>query len=377
MGHRLSLVSSRDGNRVTNARKQKGSDNQKPHSESREAYSSQSQGDPTRTTPQFTAICSHSRLQNLPNELLLEITALLPRVYLMSLSYTNSYFRRSLDCSITKVLGWSPSRELYCCRELVLATRAFKARRMELLCLLDQDGLIHQDQMICSACTKTHWKSQFTTESIDKGNTERKCAGMAGRVWLCPHVVLSYEQVHRQQRWPLTNIPRTWGPCEDCYNIVHVRESDSLTTFPILTVSDDSDLKKRKVVKVLRGLHAPICPHFRLSSAFVTKAYARYRQFIRSDIEATEDRYYQSLSAECPSCHAALWFEEHVMPHTGQRILRVRVRRNFYTSGAATDSAWTSQLVQPSEFRALECAWKDTLEVCRAYTTPWDLSFEY
>ena len=141
--------------------------------------------------------------------------------------------------------------------------------------------MIHQDQ-------------RFTKESFDKGDTERKCAGMAGRVWLCPHVVFSHEQVHREQRWPFGSIPRTWGPCDHCGNIVDVRESDSLTIFLILTVSDDADLQKRRAGKFLRGLHAPICPHFRLSSAFVIKAHARYRQFIKGDIDASEYRYDQS-----------------------------------------------------------------------------------
>ena len=49
-------------------------------------------------TLQFTSIRSHSPLQNLPTELLLEITTFLLRVSLMSLSHTNRYSRRSLDC---------------------------------------------------------------------------------------------------------------------------------------------------------------------------------------------------------------------------------------------------------------------------------------
>ena len=78
----------------------------------------------------------------------------------------------------------------------MLATRIFKARRLELLCLLDRDGLIYQDQMICSACAMTHWKSRFTYQSFDKGDTEQQCTDMAGRVGLCPLVVFSHERVH-------------------------------------------------------------------------------------------------------------------------------------------------------------------------------------
>ena len=46
------------------------------------------QGNPTLTTLHSTPPRSRTPLQNLPAELLLEIATFLPRVYLMSLSYT-------------------------------------------------------------------------------------------------------------------------------------------------------------------------------------------------------------------------------------------------------------------------------------------------
>lgn len=264
-----------------------------------------------------TAVRSRSALQNLPVELLLNITAFLPPVHLLSLSYTCRYFRQSLDCPIMHVLGYQGSGS-------AAAIEGFKVKRLELLCLLDRDGKIPQGQLICSACTMTHAKPQFSSESFDKSNTERACTGVTGRVWICPHSILNHNQVHYKQCWPFEEVPRPWG-----------------FTFHILNVLDDSDLQKHNVAEVLGCLHAPICPHLRLSSAFVSEVYTRHCQFLELDADAEPPQYCNCTScvpAFCASCSTRIEFDEEVA-RSGLRTLRVRIHRHFDTRGVTSRSA--------------------------------------
>lgn len=183
MGCIMSCISSQDGedadnfSRIEDAKEQKDCDNCNSFPEGCGACGPKTRNDPplVPTIPPSPAIIrSSSAFQNLPDELLLQVTAFLPPVYLVSLSYTCRYFRRFLNCSIKDVLGWkNPSGK----SSRKIRSMVFKAQRLELLCLLERDGKIPHSKLICGTCSMTHAKSSFLPA----------CAGMIGQFWLSPH----------------------------------------------------------------------------------------------------------------------------------------------------------------------------------------------
>ena len=321
---------------------------------------------PVPATLPSPAVRSGSVLQNFPAEILLIVTKFLPPVPLMSLSYTCRYFQYFLNCSIEDVLRSSEtfSQDIRHGGPI----KAFKAKRLELLCLLDRDGMIPSSELICSACSQTHAKWRFSPESTHASNTERACVGMEGRVWLCPHQKWNYEQVHR---WPVQTFEEILAinfSCKACLGIDTHRHGKPpfLTTFPILDVSDPPDCQGHKIKKALSKLHASICPHHQLNSAFVSEVYTRHCQFLDLDVNARPRHSCNCDScarlARCSSCDTVVKFDEQISCF-GRRTLRVHVQR-ILSARKPTDSNWTSQLVRPAEFADLERRWSKTLKIC-------------
>ena len=299
---------------------------------------------PTSTTHQYSVLRSRSVLQNLPLELLLDITTLLPPVYIISLSYTCRHFRQSLDFRVEEMLRAPKTHKST--STSTRKSRAIKSQRLELLCLLDRDDMIPQDKLICSACTTTHSKSLFSQESLDRDNTERQCVGTMGRIWVCPHFKLNHKQMrHRKSRYAR----QPHGFCWACEHYVYLSDHSSQTIFPILCGSDDSDLQDGNVTRVLNSLHAAICPHMRLSHPAVSNVYAQHRCHRRSE-------------NKCLSCDTAFKFDE-LKCCDGPRVLRVIVERRFEIH-EATAPKWINQLVQPSQFKRLKQEWNATSEYC-------------
>ena len=121
--------------------------------------------------------------------------------------------------------------------------KAFKAKRVHLLSLLDRDGKIASSALICSACSMTYAKSQFLSES----NTERACVGTTGRMWLCPHFIRDYDQVQHWQSRCATEIRNTGGFCEDCLGfVIYFPGVFGQTSLPMLDMSDVQTGKSRR-----------------------------------------------------------------------------------------------------------------------------------
>lgn len=336
MGNKASCICSRfpkdEGNflSTTDTMEQPCLDNSKPVPEDRKDCESEIQTIATPPVPQSPAIRSCSALQNLPVELLQEIGALLPPVYRMSLSYTCRRHRQTLNCSIAYVLkdprlmdtpfpgGWAS------------AIRFFKANRLELLKLLDRDGKISENELVCVACAKTHSKAKFSLESVHQGGTERACAGITGRVWLCPHFIFYHEPADLVLPRPFGKVPqRRDGSCEKCLDLVSMGLM-GITTLPILGVSEWSSFHEQDVREVLSGLHAPICPHLRLSSPLVFEIYSRHCSFSEPNADGRPRKSCTCNSclpsARCPSCYASIRFDEQVSD-LGRRTLRVIISR--------------------------------------------------
>jgi hypothetical protein len=99
-------------------------------------------------------------LQTLPREILLNIQSHLPPSSKVLLNYVSRHFYRSIDYNMDdffhkhkypkyKGLGLMS-------KEQTSEARKNKPQRLELLCLLERDHLIHQSRAVCSVCCAIH-----------------------------------------------------------------------------------------------------------------------------------------------------------------------------------------------------------------------------
>ena len=286
----------------------------------------------------------------------------------MCLSYTCRHFRNSLGCSIDETLGDPGDTIRWWQRGFIRGefaaadrTKAIREQRLELLCMLDQDGKLLPTKAICSACATSHEKSWFSAVSLKEINDERKCKGYTGKVWICPHQSLSHEQVNADHyRWRV-GFPSLTCSCYACRGI-YLGSWSSTAEYAILNISAESDLLEHNVEKALQMFDASVCPHLRLSDPFVSDLYSW-------DCTRLEPGRYRAtqgqcrcrackLSNQCHSCNTNIFFEVQ-KSWGGQRTLLATVIRNFGGYGP-TSPQWLNQIVQPSKFYDLRRGWAES-----------------
>ena len=317
------------------------------------------------TGPEIRSGCA---LQNLPAELILIITASLDPVNLMCLSYTCRHFRNSLGFSINETLGdprdtirWGERGFIRGAFEAADRTIEIREQRLELLCLLDQDGKLSPTTAICSACATSHEKRWFSAVSLKEANDERECKGYTGKVWICPHQSLTHKQVNSDHYWRPGDIPSRIGSCNACRGI-SLRSWSSAAEYAILNISAESNLLEHNVEKALQMFDASICPHLRLSDPFVSTLYSCDCACLELDEYRVTCRRCHcracKLSNQCHSCNTNIFFEIQ-RSWCGKRILLATVIRHFGGYGP-TSPLWLSQIVQPSEFYDLRRGWAES-----------------
>ena len=207
--------------------------------------------------------------------------------------------------------------------------------RLQLLRHLLKDGFFGDGKAICGACLAVHEDGLFLPVELEKGDAERRCKGLTGKVWVCPHRSLTYEQV------TLRNPIPTDYECFACTSI-HVTtpsQSSSRICFPIkrLDGSATSVPKKAEVADILSLLgSASICPHLSVSTIF-----PRYWCHLHSNDPV------DGLPHYCEYCRACFSFDlEPTDGSGGASLLRLVVQRDFRQIKGVTDPMWVTQLVQ-------------------------------
>jgi hypothetical protein len=160
-------------------------------------------------------------LELMPTEMLLDITSYLSPSSLMSACYSSRHIRNLLGILIEDVLGKrshcpdSSALEPGSChlrRERDMRRQLFQpleisrsrlnppcseqfSERLELLCMLERDGLIHGSKSICSVCSDVHDRSLFSKSSLTQFSKERRCIGATRKLWVCPHWIIGHEEI--------------------------------------------------------------------------------------------------------------------------------------------------------------------------------------
>lgn len=120
-------------------------------------------------------ILNNSQWGAIPTEILLHIASLLPLENQVILSYVCRNFYIGLGSSMRRFAVC-----YYLCSVHCDSIPYHFHERLELLRLLDQDGLIARGKLICSYSGTLHDISRFSLVEQDKSALQRKCGGGCG-----------------------------------------------------------------------------------------------------------------------------------------------------------------------------------------------------
>lgn len=293
----------------------------------------------------------HPRLprQNPPINLVLQVAEHLDPVSRLCFRYTSLNLFKGLPFRVESELGKRPDGS----SKLVNQVRDSGPRinqgkrapqydlkregRLQLLRHFLKDGFFGDQKSICGACLDVHGDALFLPVELGKSDAERSCLGLTGKVWVCPHVSLTYEQV------TCKNPLNTKWECFSCES-VHVTtpsQSSSRVCFPVIRclVADsptDVPTTSRVVTKLASFGPASLCPHLTLSSLL--------SNYVQDSSPIGFQRW------RCSRCLTYFNFD---VKGTGRNhcasLLRLIVERDFKGIKGVTDPKWLAQLVQKEE----------------------------
>ena len=294
--------------------------------------------------PAYSRRTNRRSRQNPPSHLALRVARYLDPVSRLCLRYTCRSLFESLPLQVESELGSRPggsSRLVSQVRDSGPRTKKSKRApqydlkregRLQLLRYFFKDGFFGDEKSICGACLKVHKDAFFLPVELEKSDAERSCRALTGKLWICPHISLTYKQV------TLGDLPNTSGECFKC-NSIHVTtpsQSSARICFPIARVdSSPSELTGPKVAAALALLGPAImCPHFTLASLF-DKGY-RY----------SDD--WLAPQQGCSKCPALFKIDvKRTDRNDGTHLLRLVVVKDFKKIKGVTELRWVNQLVQP------------------------------
>lgn len=299
-------------------------------------------------------------LQRFPVELLTRITDFLKPSSALSFIYTCKRFYTECGISSADLLDdRSPAKDA-----------AFVHKeKLRLLCMLWRDRPI-AGKAVCSGCAKVHHNTSFTTDELIKSPKKRQCFGRIGRLWICPHKTLNFDDLKAcQNRIPNKGVDgfnenrfcwycrRAGGPsfCQERNHRVTIETHCHVMT-------GRPNIERADVLAALKQLEISICPHLRLCDQFVSSLYDRNCGQISGTVCARPYRCYNCLRRKRPSCDTEFFFYLFKGSCASPPRLVVATKRFFGFFQDVADPRWTSQLVRPQDVPLLETSW----ELCDA-----------
>ena len=276
-------------------------------------------GKPSRTDepiPLELAISSATiEIQNmsfslLPRELILLVAECLPPLNLLALSQTCNKLRMMIDVHIETVLlktvaqiaveqlprtYWIPEEHYFIGENSVSdfdpgpkrALSEENSKRLEFLFMLERDGQLSGQRLVCTGCVQTHERSLFLSPTRQRQPTKRDCLGWQSRLQICPHQALSYRNVTERP-------PAFMCGSRDCkrnyWSIEFAGGKFRLHMRRFLTV-ENFLINRPDLIEVLESRCIPFCPHTHSSDKdFLDRIYYRY---YRSN--------FTGVCADCPA----------------------------------------------------------------------------
>ena len=293
-------------------------------------------------------IRSASALINLPVELVCQIREHLDPLAIRALSYTCHYLRDMIDLESH---GDRNLLRTYKGRPQAFCTgndSPFRSECLGILIMLERDGKIPDERLVCNPCGTTHAKEFFPPQSESTCSSERMCIGHAGRIWVCPHIQLNHAEV-QSAHWPSNGGLKAPAICKACRQTVVYHLPHTIVRFPLLTILDDTSLDNSNVRMLLGTLHAAVCQHLRLSNPFVSTIYDKECKMMELIIKARipDDCICSSckVGRNCPQCATSFLFWIRNCSR-GVQILTLSVFRSPFQGGVLSEK-WKQQIVQP------------------------------
>ena len=300
------------------------------------------------------------RLQSFPVELLTRITDFLKPSSAISFAYSCKRFYTECGISSVDILG-----------DKRLAENGILVRkqRLRLLCMLVRDKPV-SGKAICSGCARLHHNTSFTIEELVKSPTKRQCFGRIGRLWICPHKTLNFDDLKAYRDGTPNdgvdgfNENRFCWYCRRAGGSSCCQQRDHRVTIETHchVMTGKPEIGRSDVAAALKQLDISICPHLRPCDPFVSSLYDPSCGQISGTACAKPDRCYNCVQRKCPSCDTEFFFYLFKGTCASPARLVLATKRFFGYFEDITDPRWTSQLVSPRDVPLLEAAW----EMCDA-----------
>lgn len=313
------------------------------------------------------------RLQQLPTELVLEITQYLPLASAIALSHTCHKFRQMTDVYIGDLFPPIVAG-VYGHIDAQGKDEALQAEQLEFLNFLAADGKLSASQMVCNDCKKLQNTNLFSPHARRQKPSERKCIGHEGGVWVCPHRIFTHADCKKLETrfWERTNR-------KECRCPVTAASSAHFTLsvkYSVLTASPSSVfglfLNVEGLVETLKAAKIPFCPHQRSDDLdIIENIYSRCPKSKRNmnsyvhtsgwEMNAYKHRtdWYTKVRPECHSCQTQIEFGLGHGEHNRSRI-EVTVSRRLGDSKEiypVTDSKWYMSVMKSQHFDSLARDW--------------------
>ncbi len=319
-----------------------------------------------------------ANFSQLPKELFLMVAECLPPLNLLALSQTCSSLRTILDVHIEsvfhktvvqKALGRQPfiyywdSSGRYSIDEdsengYEPAPRRSlseeNSQRLEFLFMLERDGQLSAQRLVCSRCVQTHERSLFSSETLQREPTKRNCLGWEGRLQICPHQALSYADI--LERPPIA-LCGSCGHEPNHWSIQDHGEGLWLHLHKTLTLGETLDLTMPNLTRTLKSRCIPFCPHTNSSDKnFLAWIHYHTSRVIHDEICEDCPANYQRGSYSsgyvghhsCDTCGMRVRMSSEYQGLQYPEGIQISVDRDLgHTSTKPTDPQWIANVTIP------------------------------
>ena len=308
----------------------------------------------SRQTSAPAATEENHPLNQLPNELLLEITEYLKYPDRFCFISTSRRLRHVLlhtmnDSSVT--LTASGSKQV--ARRLEKDWFSREAIEEE-----KQGNYMMLEQLLCGHCRIKHEKLAFSSDEILHPPTERLCYGAEGWFRLCSHKSFTFKDLKRytyfqdSQETALTccnHKPTDAYRCELIIGGSGIFKGERSWRLLDISNSDQKRVYCRPVQDALRELAEPICPHMNTADVAVFKRLhkesVRYtphhfsKRTYCGTLSTPDDSVIHCLHPDC---------DTEVVTHRGDGYMELRATRCLGYIKTALDPKWCAQVITGS-----------------------------
>lgn len=318
------------------------------------------------------------KLADLPTEIILDVAEYMALSGQISLSYSCRQIRKKMGAPLTHILTKEEPMASLSDSALSVESRNIRSlERLELRSMLDRDGRIPSSKRLCVGCEAAHDSSLFPILSLKQLSTERRCLGSAGRVWICPHQTVDYDQAaNSKEATENHNCENIFVALQHSSRSSRYRSADfsSCTFWPIVVIRGECVPSRERVKEALGPLNAPVCPHLRLNDARIAQFYLPDCQRLRCGLGengpapecgcwlcSSEWRRFRTV---CDFCGTQLVFYIKEYGDIGMEAVYLVLRRSIQDVRSPTDRSWICQVADPADIEAYERAWHATAAEC-------------